>query len=130
MGAPDDSPVSAGDRAVAVQVLELDPAGARAVVPERGGIERVFVVAVRHQAVKRTDRLAEHVDHGILFPQRDRPGEGLRPEVVDLEDLVRIVAAVEAHAPQGSRAGAAAVADGKIDALVSHPPDVDDRGSG
>src|SRR2546422_3056584 len=54
VGAPDDRPVSAGDRAVAVQVLELDAAGARAVVPERGGIERVSVVAVRHQAVKRT----------------------------------------------------------------------------
>src|SRR2546425_4379558 len=59
MRAPDDGPVGAGDRAVPVQVFELDPAGARAVVPERGRIQRVSIVAVRHQAVKRPDRLAD-----------------------------------------------------------------------
>src|SRR5438445_12438355 len=123
MRAPDDRRVGGRDVAVAVQVLELDPAGARAVVPVRGGIERVGVVAVCHQAVKRPDWLAYHVDHGILLTQRLRPDEGRGPEVVDLDDLVPIVAAVEGNAPQRSRGGGAPVADGKIDAAVSHLPD-------
>ena len=127
MRAADDGAVGTADGAVAVQILELDPAGARPVGPERRRVRGVTVVPLRDQTVKRADRLADHVDHRVLLAQRDRPREGLRPQVVDLEDLVLIVAAVERDAPQRPRPDRVVIADREVDAGVAHLPDVDDR---
>src|SRR5438477_4734204 len=127
MRAADDRPVGPADRAVTIQVLELDTTGARAVIPERCRVGGILVIAFRDETVERADRIPDHVDHGVLLTQRDGSGERLRPQVVDLENLVLIVAAVERYAPQRPRADRVVIAERDVDAGIAHLADVDDR---
>src|SRR5207253_2968431 len=76
MGTADDRAVGRGDMVVPIHVLELDPAGTSAIgpaLPQRvsaaalGGVQRIPIVAIRHQAIERPDRITHLVDEGILF---------------------------------------------------------------
>ena len=139
MGTADDRAVGAADMVVVIQVQELEPAGTGAIgpaLPERvagaalGGVERIPIVAVRRQAVERSDRIAHLVDHGILLTGGYLGGtEEIRRRSVELDDLIRVMTAVESHVPELALAQVAGIPERKLDTLVVHLADIDEGGA-
>src|SRR5205807_4973630 len=83
-------------------------------------------VPVELQTIKGPDRGADLVDDVVRQACGIGTEEGQRPRIVEAEDRVLVVTAVEVHAVRGLLTQRAPVADGEIDAAVSHRADVDD----
>src|SRR6185295_8775984 len=125
MRTADDCPIGEVNRAVVVDVPELDPAGTRPGAPIGSGVQGIQVETVRYESIERPDGMADHVDRRVLPAQRNGPEKSLTPDVVDAEDRVPVVAAAEARAEHGR--AARPVAEGEVDAVVSHLPGMGKR---
>src|SRR6266487_6349327 len=96
-----------------------------------GGVRRVPIVAIRHQAIERSDRIAHLVDDGILLTGGYLGGtEEIRRRSIELDDLILVMTAVEGHVPELALAQVAGIAERKLDALVVHLADIDEGGAG
>src|SRR5438093_10177430 len=143
MGTADDGEVVPGHHPVAVHVAELEPAGRFPILVLRGGIARggpggrvelrdfrgAREVAVRLVPIERPDRIADLVDDMVREARGIGTEERQRPLVVEADDLVLVMSAVEGRAPRRLLAQRSPVANGEIDAGVLYRSDVDDRWS-